>query len=109
MHLGHRHQLLRKRGDIPTVARSKRLVRIVDMIAYIVSFSSLFFTLDQARLIYIEHKVIGVSLLTWIFYAVSSSVWFFYGYIHKDRVLLVTNFCWILVNISIVVGVLVYR
>ena len=80
----------------------------MDALAYTVSFLSLFFTLDQVRIIWIGHNAAGVSLLSWIFYTLSSSVWFFYGYVHKDRVILITNSLWVLCCAFIVLGVMRY-
>lgn len=80
----------------------------IDALAYIVSFLSLLFTLDQVRIIWIEHNANGVSLLSWIFYTVSAFVWLCYGVIHKDRVLMITNILWVAFSLFIVIGVIIF-
>jgi uncharacterized protein with PQ loop repeat len=104
--LEHRHQSLRRKGIIKSPARNPRLVRAIDILAFTASMLSLLFTTDQVRLIWIEHDTSGVSALAWAFYTCSSSVWFFYGYIHRDRVIFTTNMLWILMNGLVVVGIL---
>ena len=80
----------------------------MDVVAYAVSFSGLIFTLDQARIIWVLHEARGVSLVTWIFYMVSSAVWLVYGHVHKDNVIFITNIFWIMINCFIVVGIVLY-
>lgn len=109
MSLGHRHQSLRRRGFIAANVRSKFAFRTVDALAYAVSFLSLLFTLDQVRIIWVEHSAEGVSLISWAFYTLSAFVWLCYGLIHKDRVLTVTNFLWVAFSLFIVVGVALYN
>ena len=81
---------------------------VMDTLAYAVSFLSLFFTLDQVRIIWIDHNVDGVSLIAWAGYTLSSVVWLAYGYMHKDRVLIITNILWIIFNGLVVAGVILY-
>jgi uncharacterized protein with PQ loop repeat len=109
MQLGHRHQLLRVKKARPADKfRGVVSFAVMDTLAYAASFLSLFFTLDQVRIIWIEHNVSGVSFVAWAAYTLSSIVWLAYGYMHRDRVLIVTNFLWIIFNGLVVVGVLLY-
>lgn len=108
MSLGHRHQSLRRRGLLATLAKPKQLVYSIDTLAYVVSILSLLFTVDQVRIIWIEHNASGVSFLSWVFYTVSALVWLFYGIIHTDRVITITNFLWVTFSFFIVIGVIMY-
>jgi len=106
MNLGRRHQLHRKKTIMSL--HSSLAKRSVDMLAYIVSILSLLFTVDQVRIIWIEQNAAGVSFLSWTFYTISALVWFFYGIIHRDRVLIITNFLWVMFSFFIVVGIVMY-
>jgi uncharacterized protein with PQ loop repeat len=108
MNIGQRHQSLRRKGDSSPEKRSKRLVTDVDVLVYIVSTLSLIFTTDQVRIIWIGHNVGGVSLLSWSFYTLSAVVWSFYGYIHKDKIIIITNSLWGVLSLIIVIGVMIY-
>jgi len=103
-----RHSLRRK--ELPsTDARPSGLVSGIDVLAYIVSFLSLLFTADQIRIIWAEHDARGVSFLSWLFYAISAFVWLGYGLVHKDKVLIITNFLWAAFALAVVIGVMVYK
>ncbi len=99
---------MRREGEIKT-AIPNRLAIVVDILAYAVSFLSLAFTFDQVRIIWLGNNVSGISLLSWIFYTLSACVWFFYGCIHKDKVITVTNFVWVVFSVLIVVGIFLHR
>ncbi len=79
------------------------------MLVYLATTLSLLFTLDQARLVWLEHNAAGVSPLSWSFYTLSSLVWFAYGYVHRDRIILTTQFLWVIVNLTVALGVFIYR
>jgi len=103
-----RHSLRRKELP-PTGAKPTAGVSGIDALAYIVSILSLLFTADQIRIIWAEHDARGVSFLSWLFYAIAAFVWFVYGMVHKDRVLIITNFLWVAFALAVVIGVVVYK
>ena len=106
--LGQRHQSLRRR-ELPTnTAKLRQRAFSIDVLAYIVSILSLLFTLDQVRIIWVEHHPSGVSFLSWAFYTVSALVCFIYGVVHKDKVILTTNLLWFAFSLLVVIGVVVY-
>src|SRR5215468_1597642 len=106
--LGQRHQSLRRR-ELPTnTAKLRQRAFSIDVLAYIVSILSLLFTLDQVRIIWIEHHPVGVSFLSWAFYTASALVWFIYGVVHKDKVILTTNLLWFALSLLVVIGVVAY-
>lgn len=106
MHLGRRQSHYKK---TLTLLHSSLAKRSVDVLAYVVSILSLLFTLDQVQLIWVEKNAGGVSFLAWTFYTISALVWFLYGIVYKDRVLITTNFLWIIFSFFIVVGIIIYR
>jgi uncharacterized protein with PQ loop repeat len=107
MHLGHQHKMFN--GKKPrTPLRSIFAVATLDTFAYVASFASIFFTLDQVRIIYFDHTAQGVSLISWLFYTFSSVIWYAYGRVHKERILIITNAAWFVINIAVVVGILMY-
>jgi Sugar efflux transporter for intercellular exchange len=104
-HLRKRH---RARQTPLATARSWALVRLTDYMVYAASGLSILFTTDQARIVWIDHNVSGISLPAWGCYLVSSSVWIFYGWVHKDRTILIMNTLWVFMYVLIVVGAIIY-
>ena len=106
--LGQRHQSLRHRGLLSNAAKPRQRVFGIDILAYLVSILSLLVTVDQVRIIWVEHHPSGVSFPSWGFYTISAFVWFIYGLIHKDKVIVTTNFLWFVFSLLVVIGVVVY-
>jgi len=106
--LGQRHQSLRRGALVSNTAKPRQRVFSIDVLAYIVSSLSLLFTVDQVRIIWVDHHPSGVSFLSWTFYTISALVWFIYGVAHKDNVIVTTNFLWFVFSLLVVIGVVVY-
>lgn len=103
-----RRSLHRKELPATDPGRRRRIVGI-DTLAYTVSILSLLSTADQVRIVWVEHNTSGVSFLSWAFYTMSALVWFVYGIVHKDKVLIITNFLWAAFALAIVIGVGAYK
>lgn len=106
MNFGHRREW--RSGEKEILSKQKTDFLSVDTLAYFVSLLSLVFTLDQVRIVWVEHEVSGISLLSWVFYTISAFVWFYYGVVHKDKVLVVTNVLWTVFSLFVVVGILIF-
>jgi uncharacterized protein with PQ loop repeat len=63
-------------------------------------------TIPQAMQVWFDHRVQGVSITTWGAYAAVSCLWLVYATIHKERPLVLTHCLLIIVDTSIVLGVL---
>lgn len=103
------HHLRQRRGKPRFRFGAIGLLATIDTFAYVASFLSLFFTLDQARIIWLGHNASGVSGITWVFYTISSVVWYIYGRVHRDRVLSITNFIWIALSLIVLIGIYIYH
>lgn len=83
------------------------LLRLFDKSMYIIALIPPIMTIPQLLTVWLEHKTAGVSLATWGAYALSSTLWFAYGIFHKDKPLTLTNFLLLMLDASVVIGVLV--
>lgn len=98
--------MLRRRGVVRT--RPHRFVWVMDVLAYMASSASLFFTLDQVRLVWAEQTASGVSLPAWSFYTLSAVVWLCYGLVHRERIIIVVNSLAFVTNGLVALGVVLY-
>ena len=64
-------------------------------------------TIPQIIEIWFRHNTAGVSLVTWIFYSLTSGVWLAYGIIKKDRPLIASGALWSASQAVVVLGLLV--
>ena len=92
------------------VKRKKELKfkRIFDKLIYVVGIFGPLMTLPQVMKIWINHQVAGVSIVTWVGYSVNSFFWLGYGIIHKEKPIIINYILWLILNISVVIGVLIY-
>lgn len=96
------HPAIRKHPSRPRLAP-------VDVMAYIFGVLNPLFTVPQILEIWSKHSVGGVSLYSWGAYLISSCFWVTYATYHKDRPLMLTHGIWVLMNASVVLGILLYR
>ena len=66
-------------------------------------------TIPQVISVWVKGNIDGVSILTWLGYALGSGFWVIYGIIHKEKPLTIANFLLFVFDITIVIGVLVRR
>jgi MtN3 and saliva related transmembrane protein len=64
-------------------------------------------TIPQIIKIWGSHSTQGVSLLTWLFYALTSLVWLAYGISKKDKALIISGALWALSQTIVVLGLLI--
>jgi len=104
MHLGLHHRA-RRYSTGKGLVENKGIVRAVDAATYAISFVMLSFTVHQVWIIWSEQDASGVSLIAWVAYLLGAIVWTAYGYVHADRVILITNFLWVIFSVLVVIGV----
>lgn len=66
-------------------------------------------TLPQIIQIWTTRDVRGVSIATWGLYILASFVWFIYGLKIRNNALIVTGAMWVLVESTVVIGILLFK
>jgi len=82
--------------------------RNYDRLIYIVVVAGPLFNIPQLLKVWMNESADGVSLFSWVGYAVVSIVWFCYGLIHKERPLVVMNVTLFATQIFIITGIIMY-
>ncbi|MAG60097.1 hypothetical protein CMO96_04920 [Candidatus Woesebacteria bacterium] len=83
--------------------------RFVDKFIYVVAIVSPLMTTHQVAKIWLEQDPSGVSVITWGASVATGSFWLTYGILHKARPIILASSLGILLSISIVIGILLYR
>jgi uncharacterized protein with PQ loop repeat len=65
-------------------------------------------TMPQVYKIWVGKNAIGVSVVSWCAYAIGSAFWIWYGIANKQRPLVFTYSMFLIVEIMIIVGTLIY-
>ena len=89
--------------------QKKKRIAIVEKVSYIAVALGIIMTVPQIMTIWIEKKVDGVSIVTWVSYSLLTVFWIYYGVLHKEKPIIIGNVLGLLVNIAIVTGVLLFR
>lgn len=104
------HLHLRKRayGKLQQYPHPRIGVRILDYLVLTAGFIGPLFSLPQILTVWRDHTTDGLSLTTWISYAVLSLISVTYAIVHREKYLLVGDGLFLLVNSAIVLGILLY-
>ena len=79
-----------------------------DYIVYFFTIATPLFELPQAYAIYVNKSAEDVSLLTWGFFLLDNFVWIIYAIKRRVIPLLITTLLYLLVEIAIVIGIILY-
>jgi uncharacterized protein with PQ loop repeat len=82
---------------------------IMDYLAYFFTFATPLFELPQAIEIYTAHSAQDVSLWTWGFFCIDNIVWIVYAWRRQLRPLLINSLLFEAIEVSILIGILLYR
>jgi uncharacterized protein with PQ loop repeat len=72
------------------------------------SVATMLMTVPQVLTIWISRDASGVSLVAWASYLLSACLWFVYGLRRKDKTIYLACVGWIVLDASIVIGVVVH-
>lgn len=109
VNIGFHHLLHKYRYSEEELIHNYRFKAFVDRGVYCVSFLSILVVLPQIFNIWVGKNTSGVSIITWSGFLIGSSFWLFYGIIHKEKPIIFTNLAGILMNLSIIVGLILIK
>lgn len=101
-----RHKYERRTGAKKT--KKSAYVTFLDKVTFVVGVIGPFTVLPQIYTIFSSHSAEGVSLVTWLLMFIVTLPWVFYGAAHKEKSIVVSFTLWEIVNMTVVVGVLMY-
>lgn len=65
-------------------------------------------TIPQIYKIWSTGDTSGVSLVTWIFYAITSAIWLVYGIKSKDKPIILSGLLWSATQVLVVIGIVTH-
>ena len=105
-HYHIRKRIFKNRDKYPSKDKIKRTM---DHLIYFVAIFGPIMTLPQIWKIWVDKSVSGVSLITWSAYLITACLWLTYGIIHREKPIIVSNILWLILKLSVVVGVILYN
>lgn len=88
---------------------SKKTKKEILEMAYIVAVAQPIMVLPQAVQIFNSHSAGQVSLLTWGMLLLFNISNFVYALVFNVKPIIINNLIWILVDVLVVIGILIYR
>lgn len=104
-HISRRKRVTKKLEEYPS---KKFLVRIFDRILLTVAIIGPLTALPQVWNVYANHAVAGLSITSWSLWAFFNIFWIMYGFVHKEKPIILTYILWFLMNSSVAIGILLY-
>jgi uncharacterized protein with PQ loop repeat len=101
----HNHKHLKKRTL--TVGKVKKPL-LIDRATFVVAVLEPLVTLPQAATLYIHKTAAGVSLSTWVGYEVLTVVWLWYAVVHRDKLILLYQGLFFIIQTAVIAGGLMY-
>jgi uncharacterized protein with PQ loop repeat len=101
----HHHQV--KKQHTLTVKKSKK-PKLVDRATFAVAILEPLVTLPQVITIFADKTAAGVSLATWTGYELLTLVWIWYALVHKDRLILLYQGLFLIIQTGVIIGGLMY-
>lgn len=106
LHYFHiRKKIHQKHEPYPHAHKFKNFI---DKIIYPVGIIGPLMTIPQLVKIWVGQDATGVSIISWSAYLVIAIFWLFYGTIHKEWPIILSNVLWILMDVAIVLGIFYY-
>ena len=106
MHHLHLHKRMRTATE-PYPASSK-WKRILDALVYSAGIIGPVAAFPQLILIYAGQDASGVSAVSWFGWALLDIPWILYGFVHKERPIMITYTLWMLINFVVGIGAVIY-
>ena len=80
----------------------------LDKIIYVVGVFGPLTTLPQMLNIFMEKSAAGVSLVSQVGNLICVIIWLIYGIIHKEKPIIMAYIGWILAEIGVIAGIIIY-
>ena len=104
-HFNIRKRIHEKHEKFPSPDKK---IRILDNITYVVGILGPVMVLPQILKIFLLKDAKSISFLTYITLTLFSFVWLGYGITHKEKPIIISNILWIVTEMVLLVGILLY-
>lgn len=82
--------------------------KFIDNLSMIAAILMPFTTIPQIYKIWVLQSTAGVSMSTWILYTILCIPMVIYGIYYKMKPIIVLNILWMIMNITMIIGLIIY-
>jgi uncharacterized protein with PQ loop repeat len=94
--------------QMPQPVMRSRERQLLNRLLGVMSIVTMVMTIPQVWIIWVGKETAGVSLLSWSAYLASALLWFWHGLHERDRNIYLACVGWILLDLAVIVGIVVY-
>ncbi|MBL4694824.1 hypothetical protein JKY72_05650 [Candidatus Gracilibacteria bacterium] len=104
----HLHKRIRIHEEHEKYPHPDKWKRLLDKIMYPAALVGPFMMIPQILKIYSEQDASSIALSSWMLFVVSSVMWMIYGFVHGQKVIIMSNTAWLIGYVSVIIGALKY-
>jgi len=107
---GYHHLHIRKRLSraLEPYPAKTFLKRLLDRAVLAVGIAGPIMSIPQIILIYVGRDASGVSPVSWLAWSLLDIPWILYGFVHREPPIVLTYTLWLVCNMLVFVGALLY-
>ena len=111
MHLGLRHIHKRKgaSSQFAPYPHEDGWKRIIDRTTLVAGIVGPLILIPQIMKIFVTREASGISIFSWTLLAILGIPFIVYGFVHKEKVLVVTYLLFFVMNTLVIVGAFLYQ
>lgn len=104
-HLSKRKRLFKKFEKYPS---DKKFIRFLDRLLIIIAVVGPIMAIPQLYQVYFYQNAAGISALSWFSWAAMNLIWLTYGFVHKEKPIIITYILWFIVNMMMAVAPFIF-
>ncbi len=104
----HVHIRKRLHENLEKYPHPDKFKNFLDKFIFFIGLMGPVMTIPQVWQIYSTQDATGVSLISWSWYLFSAFVWLAYGIIHKEKAIVFAQSLWIVTEIILITGIIIY-
>jgi uncharacterized protein with PQ loop repeat len=106
--LHHFHARKRTHQKLEPYPHPEKVKNFFDKSIFYVAILGPLFTIPQVLQIWLLKDASGVSLVSWSSYIAIAIFWLAYGCLHNERPIIIANILWLVFQVAIVAGTVIY-
>ena len=104
-HLHKRKRIYQKYEKYPN---KNKLKRVFDKFMFAVALVGPIMGLPQLIKVWTEKNTEGLSSISWSAFFLLSLFWVIYGFLHKDKPIIISSIAWTIIHMLIVIGIIIF-
>jgi uncharacterized protein with PQ loop repeat len=106
--LHHIHKRKRLHQKLEKYPHPQKWIRFLDKFLIIAAIVGPAMTIPQIVKIYSLRDASSIALSTWVLFAILDIPWIIYGVVHKEKPIVIAYILWLITNIFVIVGTILY-